>query len=80
MAAVLPNSTRAIKAAHKLQLSVDDYEITPEGAIRIRVRNYKVDPDGTVHVLTVPRPVEREHLDLGDKLENLGLPLSGKAA
>ena len=44
----IPDLKRVVKAAHKLQLSVDDLEISPSGEIRVHIRSYTVDADGRV--------------------------------
>jgi len=46
----VPSLKRAIKAAHKLGLEVSDYEIAPDGSIRVQLRDYEVTPDGTIRV------------------------------
>jgi hypothetical protein len=73
----VPTLKRAIKAAHTQQLVVDSYDIRPDGTIHVHVRDYEI-ANGKVRVLTAPRPIDRENVDLSDRIEELDL--TGEAA
>jgi hypothetical protein len=46
----VPAVKRAIKVAHSQQLVVDSFDIRADGTIHIEIRDYEVTPDGAVRV------------------------------
>ena len=46
----VPAVKRAIRVAHSQQLAVDSFDIRADGSIHIELRDYEVTPDGTIRV------------------------------
>ena len=40
-----------IRLAHAEQLTVDSFDLRPDGTIHIEFRDYQVAPDGTIRVV-----------------------------